>query len=101
MLGVDEEDYYNPTIIQNSATRKKDEEEIHLHDIPQIKVYHFVASSKVPQGYVLFDLLSKIETLMHGYILDRMKFSEASNIREIISPWIKHPKTSEVLAFPL
>ena len=54
MLGVDEEDYYNPTIIQNSATRKKDEEEIHLHDIPQIKVYHFVVSSKVPQGYVFF-----------------------------------------------
>ena len=51
MLGVDEEDYYNPTIIQNSATRKKDEEEIHLHDIPHIKVYHFVILSKVPQGY--------------------------------------------------
>ena len=48
MLGVDEEDYYNPTIIQNSATRKKDEEEIHLHDIPQIKVYNFVVLSMVP-----------------------------------------------------
>ena len=45
MLGVDEEDYYNPTIIQNSATRKNDEEEIHLNDIPRIKVYHFVVSS--------------------------------------------------------
>ena len=100
MLGVDEEDYYNPTIIQNSATRKKDEEEIHLHDIPQIKVYPFLVLSKVSQGYVIF-LLSKMDTLMHGYILDRMKFSEASNIREIISPWIKHPKTSEVLEFPL
>ena len=59
MLGVDEEDYYNPTIIQNSATRKKDEEEIHLHDIPHIKVYHFVILSKVPQGYFLIVLLFK------------------------------------------
>ena len=52
MLGVDEEDYYNPTIIQSSATRKKDEEEIHLHDIPQIKVYHFVVCQRYPQGYI-------------------------------------------------
>ena len=38
---------------------------------------------------------------MHSYILDRMKFSEALSILEIISPWIKHRKTLEVLEFPL
>ena len=54
MLGVDEEDYYNPTIIQNSATRKKDEEEIHLNDIPRIKVYHFLFGRRYPKEKYFF-----------------------------------------------
>ena len=59
MLGVDEEDYYNPTIIQNSATRKKDEEEIHLNDIPRIKVYNLFFGRRYPKERYFFVLLSE------------------------------------------